>query len=276
MNVNELQNAIDFYNQGNSMASTAKAFGSTSYTLKKLFSERGVHIRNQREQVIIDNKKRSKKVNNDYFDTLNQENVYYLGFFAADSTIRKTRNEIKIGLSSVDKSFLEELKEKMGIEKDVHVYTTNNGFECVELTFSSEKIKKTLAQYDIVPNKTITGIHLTNIPDEFKLAFIKGFFDGDGSFSYNKNTKQAKVSFTSYTREILEEIQKFIKEGYIYSDSRRDQLFSLELSTLPSLRLMESFYSLDTPCLERKKQKYFECLKLRNKSHETEAPSEEG
>ena len=60
MNINELQDAIDFYNQGNSMASTARTFHSTPGTLKKLFSQQGVHIRNQREQVIIENKKRSK------------------------------------------------------------------------------------------------------------------------------------------------------------------------------------------------------------------------
>ena len=127
-------------------------------------------------------------------------------------------------------------------------------------------------KYKIVPNKTYIGLSLEVIPDEFKLAFIKGFFDGDGSFSFNKNTKQCKLAFTSHTKKILEEIKKYFNNGYIYQD-KRTKVFSLEFSTQPSLNIMKSFYDLDTAYLNRKKEKYLEYLNLRNKNPRDKSPS---
>lgn len=276
MDANKLLEAIDFYEQGNSMAATARHFNSTPNTLKKLLRERGIHIRTQRESLILENKKRTKSINHDYFSVLTQENAYYLGFLAADGTVRKNRNEIKIGLSSLDKNFLLEFKSKLQTEKDVHIYLTNNGFECAELVFTSAQIKQDLMKYGIVPNKTKKGLNLDLIPGEFKLAFIKGFFDGDGSFSYNKNTKQGKMRFTSYTREILKQIAEYLDlQGRIYSDKRREQLFSLEFSTLPSIEILNKFYALDTPCLKRKKDKYDEFIQLRNNNPRDRNSSDE-
>ena len=255
---------LDFYKAGNSLSATSKHFNITVNDLKKKLTQNEIHIRSQKEQLVVENIKRTKGINHYYFDPLTQEAAYYLGFFAADCTVRKDRNEIKIGLSSVDKDFLEELRKNMSIEKKVHVYQTTNGFECAELSFSSLKIKQDLMKYGIVPNKTTVGIHLNLIPDEFKLAYIKGFFDGDGSFSYNKETKQAALKFTSYTKEILEEIVDFLGiHGNIYTDKRRTQLYSLEFSTIPSLQVLDKFYQLDTPCLPRKRDKYLACLELR-------------
>lgn len=276
MDTTMLPAAIDFYEQGNSMAVTARQFHSTPNTLKKLFQARGVHIRDQRESLILENKKRAKPINHNYFSTLTQENAYYLGFLAADGTVRKDRNEIKVGLSSVDKDFLVEFKDKLQAERDIHVYSTNNGFECAELVFTSAQIKQDVMQYGVVPNKTVKGLDLNLIPPEFKLAFIKGFFDGDGSFSYDKHTKQGKVRFTSYTKEILEQIIEYLNlQGYIYPDKRREQLFSLEFSTLPSIEILNRFYALDTPCLKRKKDKYDEFIQLRDSNPRDRNSSDE-
>lgn len=271
MDINKLQLAIDFYNEGNSMSKTCKEFHSTPNTLKKLFKEKNVKIRNQREQLILENIRRTKQINHYFFTTLDKVNTYYLGFFAADATIRKDRNEIKIGLSSIDKDFLSELKEQLNTEKEIKTYITNNGFECCELSFSSAQIKQDLAKYYIVPNKTYLGLKLDVIPEDLKLAFIKGFFDGDGSFTYDKNTKQCKVSFTSHTKEILEDIKNYFKHGNIYQD-KRNKVYSLEFSTIPSMLIMDNFYKIDTPCLKRKYQKYIEYLKLRNNSPRDKAP----
>lgn len=271
MNIEMLSQAIDFYNEGNSMAKTAKEFYSSPNTLKKLFKEQGIKIRGQKEQLILENIKRTKQIDHYFFNTLNQINSYYLGFFAADATVRKERNEIKIGLSSIDKDFLIELKEYLKSEKEIKTYITNNGFECCEFCFSSAQIKQDLAKYNIVPNKTYKGLTLSLIPDEFKLSFIKGFFDGDGSFVYNKETKQCKVSFVSHTRDILEDIKNYFNSGNIYQD-KRTEVYSLEFSTHPSIEIMNKFYNISTPCLKRKHQKYLDYLELRNNFPRDKAP----
>lgn len=275
MNTELLFAAIDFYNEGNSLAATAKKFHSTPNTLKKLFAPYNVYIRSQGEQCIIENIRRTKKINHFYFSELDNEKSYYLGFIAADGTVRKERNEIKICLSSIDKDFLENMKNKMESEQKIKTYTTNNGFECCVFTFSSRQIKQDLMQYGIVPNKTYVGISLKKIPQKYQLAFIKGFFDGDGCFSYNHQTKQGKVSFTSHTKTILEELKEYIGSGNIYQD-KRNKVYSLEISTKASLELLNKFYELDTPYLTRKKKKYLDFLNLRNNIPRDKAPSTEG
>ena len=265
MDTRLLKQAIEFYEQGNSMNKTAKTYHSTPQTLKKLFISNGVKIRNQKEQLILENMKRTKAINHNYFDKLTNENSYYLGFLGADGTVRKNRNEIKIGLSSVDLNFLEEFKEKLELERDIHNYQTNNGFNVSELLFSSAKIKEDIGKYGIIPNKTYIGLNLNLIPKEFQLAFIKGFWDGDGTVVYNKNTKQVKVSFCSRTKQILEQINNFFEnKGYVYSSNRsKNIVYDLEFSTLPSLNILKQFYELNTPCLKRKYDKYLKILELR-------------
>ena len=265
MDTSLLQKAIEFYNQGNSMNLTAKTFHSTPSTLKKLFIAENVHIRNQKEQLILENKKRAKSINHNYFDKLNNENSYYLGFLGADGTVRKDRNEIKIGLSSVDLKFLENFQEKLQSDRAIHIYQTNNGFEVAELLFTSAQIKETIKQYGIIPNKSYIGLNLDLIPKKFHLPFIKGFYDGDGSVIYNKNTKQVKLTFCSGTKPILKQINEFFdNKGKIYTDCRgKNPVYNLEFSTSASLSILEQFYSIDTPCLNRKYEKYKNILELR-------------
>lgn len=253
---------IEYYEQGNSINATARKFNLSAYIVKNRLKKAGVKIRTQKEQLVLENMRRTKPINHNYFKELNLENVYYLGFLGADGCVRPNSNEIKIGLSSVDENFLIDFKKKIQTECKISHYTTSNGFDCVSLSFASAAIKQDLIKYSIVPNKTYVGITMKDIPQNLKIAFIKGFFDGDGCFSYNKNTHQCMIKITSHTKGILEEVNEYFDyTGRIYQ--KKDKNYSLEFSTLPSLNIMEQFYNIDTPCLERKKQKYYDCLKLR-------------
>lgn len=260
------QEIIEFYLSGKSLAATSRFSDLNTRKVRQLLVDNNIKIRDRREQNILENMSRGKSINHDYFSTLDNDSVYYLGFIAADGTVRPNRNEIKIGLSSVDHDFLEDMRHRLQSERTVKNYLTSNGFEVSELLFSSQKIKEELAKYSIVPNKTEKGITMQNIPNEFKMAFIKGFFDGDGSFVFNKNTKQCKVSFISHTKGILDEINTFFNnQGYFYQRKNNGITYDLSFSTLPSLNIMKGFYEIDTPCLIRKKEKYENALKLRTK-----------
>lgn len=254
---------IEKYEAGKSLASLSRESGLSVYKIKKLLTENNIHIRTRFEQTVFTNMERGKKINHNYFDELSNEKAYYLGFLAADGCVRPNRNEIKIGLSSIDKTWLEEFRNKLNSEREIEDYITGKGFAVSELKFSSLKIKQKLAKYSIVPNKTYLGITMKNIPNEYKLAFLKGFFDGDGCFVFNKNTKQCSVKFTSYGYTFLEEINNFFNnKGHIHQKQNTEN-YSLEFSTLFALQIMNAFYSLNTPCLLRKKDKYDEALKYR-------------
>ena len=254
------QEIIKAYEDGASLASLSRQTGLSTYKIKKILQNNSIKIRTRFEQTIFTNMSRGKQINHNYFDELNNEKVYYLGFLVEDGCVRTNRNEIKIGLSAIDREWLEEFKLKLNSEREIEDYITGKGFAVSELKFSSLKIKTELAKYSIIPNKTYLGITMKAIPDKYKLAFIKGYFDGDGCFVFNKNTKQCSLKITSHTKEILEEISYFFKTGNIYSHGKD---FELNFSTNPTLKIMKLFYNLDTPCLKRKKEKYLEALKIR-------------
>ncbi len=249
-------NIIKFYQEGNSLAACEREFNISTYKLKKMFNSYNVHIRDRHEQCVIENMKRGYKVNHNYFHTLNDTSAYYLGFIAADGTIRKNRNAIKIGLQVADEQWLIEFKEKAQIEAPIKHYTVESKYPVAELEFSSKQIKEDLENYSIVPDKTYKNISMKNIPDVFKLSFIKGFYDGDGSYT------AGKVKITSKTKGLFEEIQDFTDyPWYLYHTSR--DLYSLELSTTPSLQFLKDIYNINTPKLERKYNKYLIALNSR-------------
>ena len=153
------------------------------------------------------------------------------------------------------------MKNKMDYKGNLHY---QNKVNAIEYRFSSKQIKKDLAKYSIVPRKTYIGITMKDIPDEYKLAFIKGYYDGDGNVSINQNTKQVSIKIVSHTEEILKEFQDIIKQKTnIYTNIRGTILYSLELSTLPALDFLKDIYSLNTPYLQRKYDKYLEILNIR-------------
>ena len=78
----------------------------------------------------------------------------------------------------------------------------------------------------------------------------------------NNNTKQIKISFTSHTIGILEEIKNYFNNGNIYLTQNGN--YSLEFSTFSSLNILQKFYDLNTPCLLRKYNKYLNALNIRN------------
>lgn len=263
------QEIIQKYLDGESLAGLSRLTNKTTYILKKLLQENHVHIRSRHEQNVITNKKRTKFVDDTYFSNITTYNqAWLLGFLAADGTIKKDRNEIKIGLSSVDKEILEKIKNELQIERKIFDYTTENGFNISELKWSSEQQKKDLAKFSIIPNKTYFPMALPKLMNNnLILAFILGYFDGDGSFSVQSNGKYARLRICAHRNELLQEIADFLQNIYhcsysLSQDNRK--LWELSISTKYSIQILQDMYNLNSICLNRKKQKYLEYI-----NHET-------
>ena len=126
---------------------------------------------------------------NGVFKTINNKNTaYWLGFLAADGSIHKTKNKLSIGLAQKDKGHIEKFKNF--IESDAVIYDrdmlcTTNGksYPSSFIQILDKQIVNDLQQYRIVPNKSAQDINfLQYIPEEYKIYFILGYFDGDGYY----------------------------------------------------------------------------------------------
>ena len=266
---------IKDYLNGKSLTQCSKDYLLPINKIKKILNDANIHIRNRSEQLIITNQSRGYAINHNYFSKLNAENVYYLGFLAADGTVRKNDNEIKIALSAIDIGWLEEFKNNLKSQHKISTNVNNKGYTNVGFRFSSKQIKEDLKKYSVVPNKTYIGITMKNIPDNLKWYFLKGYFDGAGSFSWNKNTFQGSFKICSYKQEILQEFKQLIESEYnihvgIYSlvKPSGNILYSLEMSTIGSYVILNRFYTsmADSPCLQRKKDKFLDFCDYRIKN----------
>ena len=267
-----------YENDKKSLAQLSKDTGISAYRLKKILLAEGIHIRNKEEQnKYSPQNQRKYKIYDEFFDNLNPTNVYLIGFLAADGSIQKDGG-IKIGLSTIDKSFLEQIKLLLNSNYPIRDYITKDGFSISEFIFRSEKIKQKLSEFGIVNNKTKTFQFPYNLPKEFYIDFIRGYFDGDGTFC--TAGQYCRASLCGYNKQFLQDVVDILENQYnipkvkIQKDSRGNTYY-FQYSQTSAKKLYELFYQ-NHPKLYLTR-KYEKCLQLFGEitSHEPVTSQEE-
>lgn len=266
------------YESGKSLAQLSKETNISTYKLKKMLLSEGIHIRSKEEQnKFSPQNQRKYKIDDEFFNKLNSTNVYLMGFLAADGSIQKDGG-IKIGLSSIDKIFLENIRTLLHSNYPIREYLTKDGFSVSEFVFRSEQIKQRLAEYGIVNNKTKILTFPYNLPKELYIDFIRGYFDGDGTFCMAGSYKRA--SLCGYNQQFLQSIIDILKNQYNISavairKDNRGNTYYFQYSQNSAKKLYELFYK-NNPILYLPR-KYEKCLQLFGeiKSHELVASQEE-
>lgn len=243
----------------------AKKYNTTVYMVKKVLRENNIKIRNFSEAATISNKKRRKYIiNENYFSVESSEMAYIMGFIAADGSISKRDNTLKIGLSAIDYDFLCNIAKKMGSDKDVKLFTNNKGFDCCEWHCASEKIKNDLSKYNIVPNKTFSLTFPKNLSKEYWIDFIRGYFDGDGTVC-SCGDNAIRWSLCSATDDILKVVVDFFEKEYNIPrvkiqkrppSNNSHELYYIQYSTKATKQIYEILYPENAFFLSRKKQKF--------------------
>ena len=237
--------------------------GYSSYIVRRVLLENGIKIRSFSEAAGFSNINRRKyNCKDNYFSIESHNMAYLLGFLAADGTVSKSDNTIKIGLAEIDTDFLENIRKELQCEKPLFHYTTNNGYKVVELNFTSSQMKKDLAKYNIVPRKTYSFNFPENLNKKYWIDFIRGYFDGDGSVS-TAGPGALRWQICSYRREVLDTIINFLKEEYdipkvsIMTQPRgKSILHYFQYSTNATKKIFSILYYPNCLCLPRKYIKY--------------------
>lgn len=263
MNINVL---IEKYSAGYSLSELGRLFGHCASTIKKELINNGVKIRSQKEQNVFTNKKRKKPVDEEYFSNIDTpQKAWLMGFIASDGTISKKDNTIKIGLSAVDKEILEKINIEIKNNRKIYETQTNSGFFIAETRWSSQQQKEDLKRFGITPNKTYKPMQIPEIDEKLKLAFILGYFDGDGSFSVDKTGRYCRFRICAYRAEILQSIANYLSKKYNSTYSfNKSHIYELSFSTTAAIKILQDAYNLCPLRLDRKYKKFLEF-----KNHET-------
>lgn len=196
------------------LQTAGKKYGYTQFLTEKLLKERGV-----KKRTYVESKQELRKyhINDEFFKSPSSDMAYILGFLAADGNIAKKENGIFLELHQQDEEILQKIREKTQSDRKLDYRANNQGTPCVKFKVWSSEWKQDLAKYGIVPNRTFTISPPSLLPKEYRIDYIRGFFDGDGTV-YSHNNKPY-VSFISASKILLEWIRDELSDLGITTES---------------------------------------------------------
>lgn len=204
--------------------------------------------------------------------------AYLLGFFAADGSINEKRKTLRIHLQKQDSEIVDLFKDIISPNaytfiNPEHVVTGRNGMkvhasESYGVDITSSQICNDLVSLGFGYNKTYKELHLPNIPKELLRHFIRGYFDGDGSFTggvyQDKNRPNPRVrthfNIDGKTISIFNDMLKLfteenIKLNIIYL--KRDNMYRLNTASIKTCKqLFHYLYDDANFYLKRKFNKF--------------------
>lgn len=236
--------------------------------VKTILKDNGIKLRNNKEAYMVSKKPDLRKYSiNDNYLLESHNGAYILGFLAADGYLPITngaQNRITLSLQRRDREILEKISNELNYTGPLYDYEATGGFPASSLSFTSKKLRQQIEAYGIGNNKTFKLNKLPNLPKEYMIDFIRGFFDGDGSIYESLKEKKVGISFTCASKTFLEEIANFLHTEYnvklakIYSQERQHIIYEIRYFKKDSLKLGEIFYDNEYLALARKKEHYFQ------------------
>lgn len=216
--------------------------------------------------------KRTKNVDDNFFEKPNVLNSYYAGFFAADGNVAQDKKSCVISLALKDRDWLENFAKDIKFEGEVRNGVAKKKYPYSTIDFTSEKIAQDLKRnFSITPKKSLTLQPPKIFNKELIDAFICGYIDGDGCISLTKSKTQLGLTISVLgTLEMCCWIQKRFSEilnienvGCIFHNKEhKDNTFSYTVADKRAREIFKHFYSLNVPKLKRKwsEEKYQHCL----------------
>lgn len=168
---------------------------------------------------------RQAPLNETFFDKIdNETKAYVLGFLAADGCV--TGWYVKLRLAAKDKRHVEKIRDLVCPGRKIYkVKCKSFGrvWKFYDLILYSPHMVESLGRLGIGPRKTTNLRPCTQIPERFKQAYWRGFFDGDGSIIKHETPTgtQWRVSvsgtyamilgFWDWAKQFVPQLKKLIK-----------------------------------------------------------------
>ena len=196
------------------------------------------------------------------------ELAYAVGLITTDGCLYRDGKSVE--LTSKDKEQLMNFKNCLGISNKIgYKVSGQTGDRAMRIQFRDAKFYNFLIDIGLTPHKSKT-LKEVRIPDKYFFDFLRGHFDGDGTF-YSYWDPRWRSSFMFYTvfisaseehaRWLQKNIQRQIRiTGHITKTRsrlpNRTEIFSVKYAKRESLKLLSKmYYNGRVVCLSRKLRK---------------------
>jgi len=256
-----LEKSIDLYQTGLSTIKVREITGVGFCKLTTNLKKRGLTRSNKINS-------RRYDVDHNFFNKIdNEHKAYWLGFIYADGYVsKKTKTEKKLGisLSTKDINHLETFKKHINATYPINIYKSESfgevEIEYCRLLMSSDQLFDDLVSKGVFEKKTLIlkFPDKSIVPKKLQNHFVRGYFDGDGSFKKNNNFYAFNLcgtkEFLLTCQEILGKQTKLEKR---HKDNKNNYSFSIG-GRKQAKKAGDYLYKNATVYLERKYIRYKE------------------
>ena len=197
-----------------------------------------------------------------FFRTIDADaNTYWLGFLWADGTIQAAHGRLIVSLATRDTEHVERLRRILCIGNRVYAYRYG-ALTFARVAWTSHEMVADLARYGFTTPRDLSK-GLPEIPGQWLGAFVRGYFDGDGTVgiyrvkgpkSYGPYMRPV-LRIVSGSKALLESIAAQCRARGIHVRTRPHKtIFQMECDARRHLvRLRDWLYADGGPCLHRKR-----------------------
>lgn len=194
--------------------------------------------------------------------------AYAIGLLATDGHISKDRRHID--LTSKDREQIENFMNCLDIKNKIGTKLSGSKKPAYRFQFGDVLFYGFLLQIGLTPKKSKT-IGALKIPKKYFFDFLRGSFDGDGSFySYYdprwKSSFMYYLVFVSASKEHIDWLREQSRKilgvvGHITQDGRK-RTYQLKYAKREALKILKKmYYGRTVACLSRKRLKVERALR---------------
>ncbi len=200
-------------------------------------------------------------VNENFFDELNENSVYVLGYIFADGNIswnpKKGYQALTITAAEKDNMHLEKVRKLISSSKPL-LYSDKT--KSNRLIVNNKKICQKLMKIGVVPRKSLI-VKFPKIPGGYLRHFVRGVIDGDGTVRYVKRKRSSyfEIQISSGSPMFLKRLRNVIKKN-VGVDAKMRKIdkntFLVQYSCTRGEKLANWIYSNANLFLNRKHEQY--------------------
>lgn len=203
----DIPSIIELYNSGHSAYYIQDKLGFGEWSIRRALSKEGVKIRSRFHF------SRKHVLNEAVFNQIDtEEKAYWLGFLYADGCVYagKKGRMFHLTISDKDINHIVKFKAFFNTTIPLHHYLKKKH---TGLFVWSKRIYEDLVKLGCHSRKSMTleWPAESQVPKEFMRHFIRGFFDGDGSVSFNKKNSRCEARIISCLR-FCDSYEKYLHE----------------------------------------------------------------
>jgi transcriptional regulator with XRE-family HTH domain len=195
-----------YFEQGKTLQQIADLFGVSRVAVHK-WARGNLPPSSQLRRV---SKESKYQLNETFFDTWTPEMAYVLGVLATDGNVRR----YCVNLTSTDLELVEKVRRLIGSNLEITEIPIRGWSRKPQykLSVSSLSFASALTAIGVTAHKSLTLV-FPKMPEECVRHFLRGCWDGDGSFYFEKGRNALRASFVSGSKAFIEGIVQALSQA---------------------------------------------------------------